>query len=338
MISITESEIMSTWNRNIGNPVVTIRCLTYNHAKYLGQTIDSFLNQVTSFPFEIVIHDDASTDGTTDILREYAKRFPNIIVPIIQTENQYNKPHSNIRKTINEKIRGKYVALCEGDDYWTDVNKLQIQVDFMEKHPNCVLSMHNGRLYNEKKNKLEKKINPYRSSGFLKPIDVLVEKKMFPPTASIMYVADIEKKRPEVVFKAPVGDRPLRMFFLTKGDIYYSDKCMCVYRYNQGSGSFGSRVKANPQYALDVYERMISFYDRYDEYTNHKYQNEMNLLRSKEEYNYYNRIGEKDKASKTIYFTTYYPMGERVFLLFRHSIVNALPDSIVSVIKRILSV
>lgn len=122
------------------NPLVSISCTTYNHAPYIRKCLDGFLMQQCDFEFEIVIHDDASTDETQEIIKEYQKEFPDIIKPIFQTENQYSKTGSGIMARYNfPRVQGKYIALCEGDDYWTDPLKLQKQVDFMEAHPDYSL-------------------------------------------------------------------------------------------------------------------------------------------------------------------------------------------------------
>lgn len=115
-------------------PLVSICCLTYNHVEYIRDAIESFLMQKTTFPIEILIYDDASTDGTAEIIREYEKKYPNLIFPIYQQENQWSK--GNSPGIINrQRAKGKYLAYCEGDDYWTDSFKLQKQVDFLEAHP-----------------------------------------------------------------------------------------------------------------------------------------------------------------------------------------------------------
>lgn len=119
------------------NPLVSISCITYNHVSYIRQCLDGFLMQKTDFPFEIVVHDDASTDKTAEIVREYEKKYPNIIKPIYELENQYSKPGISINDITFPYLRGKYIALCEGDDYWIDENKLQMQVDFLSK---CLLN------------------------------------------------------------------------------------------------------------------------------------------------------------------------------------------------------
>ena len=113
---------------------VTVLCITYNHGPYIRNTLEHFVNQQVNFTYEILIHDDASTDDTADIIREYAEKYPGVFVPILQTENQYSQGVP-IMARIYPKARGKYVAICEGDDYWPDLNKLQKQFDFLEAHP-----------------------------------------------------------------------------------------------------------------------------------------------------------------------------------------------------------
>ena len=122
---------------------VSINCITYNHQEYIEEAIQSFLMQKTDFKYEILIHDDASTDSTQDIIRKYQEMYPDIIKPYFQKENQLSKGVRRINYKFNHtKSKGKYIALCEGDDYWTDPYKLQKQVDFMEENQNCTLCAH----------------------------------------------------------------------------------------------------------------------------------------------------------------------------------------------------
>ena len=108
--------------------MVSICCITYNQEEYIRDALDGFLSQETDFSYEVLIHDDASTDGTADIIREYARQYPEIIKPILQTENQYAKGLTNVSGTYNfPRAKGRYIAMCEGDDYWTDPHKLQRQ-------------------------------------------------------------------------------------------------------------------------------------------------------------------------------------------------------------------
>lgn len=131
-------------------PVVSIICTAYNHEKYIAQTLDGFLIQKTNFPFEIIVHEDASTDSTASIIRAYEAKYPDLFVTIYQKENQYSKKNVNIRSDIVlALVRGEYVAFCEGDDYWIDPYKLQKQVEFLEKHSDYVLIHSDCHVVNE---------------------------------------------------------------------------------------------------------------------------------------------------------------------------------------------
>ena len=125
-------------------PLVSVRCIVYNHAPFLRQCLDGFVMQQTDFPFEVIVHDDASTDGSADIIREYAERYHDIIRPIYETENQYSKHDGSLRRIMEEAMhpQSRYIALCEGDDCWTDPHKLQLQVSFLETHPDYIMSSH----------------------------------------------------------------------------------------------------------------------------------------------------------------------------------------------------
>lgn len=138
-------------NNKIDSPkeliMVSIKCLVYNHEKFIRETLEGFIMQKTNFRFEAIVHDDASTDNTANIIREYAEKYPGIIKPIYEIENQYSKKDSSLSRIINEACTGKYIAMCEGDDYWTDPYKLQKQVDFLESHPDYVLCSHRYRKF-----------------------------------------------------------------------------------------------------------------------------------------------------------------------------------------------
>jgi len=130
-------------------PIVSICCFTYNHAPYIRQCLDGFMMQKVNFLFEVLIHDDASIDGTADIIREFEAKYPDIIKPIYQTENQYSKGVKISMMYNYPRAKGKYIALCEGDDYWTDPNKLQKQVDFLEANPDFSICCHRYNIFNE---------------------------------------------------------------------------------------------------------------------------------------------------------------------------------------------
>lgn len=135
----TEEEIMSGWASS--SPVkLSVCCTTYNHEQYIRDAINGFLIQETDFPFEVIIHDDASTDGTAEVIREFAGQYPRIIRTIVQSENQYAKGGLINPRFVFPEAKGEYLALCEGDDYWIDPSKLQKQVDFLESNPDYVIT------------------------------------------------------------------------------------------------------------------------------------------------------------------------------------------------------
>ena len=145
-------------------PMVSICCAAYNHAPYIAQALESFLAQ--DVPIEILVHDDASTDGTQDILRDYARRYPDVVRPLFETENQYSRGVA-IDPTFNyPRARGKYIALCEGDDCWCDPHKLRRQVDYMEAHPDCTFCFTNGVIRDADGRAPDRPFLPYSENFF----------------------------------------------------------------------------------------------------------------------------------------------------------------------------
>ncbi len=283
-------------------PLVTICCITYNHAAYIRECLNGFLMQETNFKFEVVIHDDASTDETQGIIKEYCEKYPNVFSPIFQHVNQYSRGIKSIIQTFCvPQFRGKYVAMCEGDDYWIDPYKLQKQVDIMENNPNCSLVISNGISLNEitKKQYIINPMGDIKKSGFISPNLVLLERRLI-PTASMFYRKD-QSKMPDFFRNCPVGDRPLRLWLLSNGDIYYFANPMIMYR-EQSNGSFGQRVCSSVKYAKEIYDGMIAFYNNYNEFTKYKYNKEIQYLKSQDEYNFYIRTKQIKESMNTMYF------------------------------------
>lgn len=130
----TEREIMAGWTGEPTEPLVSIVCHSYNHAGFVKDALNGFLMQRTDFPFEIVVHDDASDDGTAKIIEDYAERFPRILRPILQKENQFSQGRRPAWFSF-PAAKGKYIAICEGDDYWLDEDKIARQASFLERNP-----------------------------------------------------------------------------------------------------------------------------------------------------------------------------------------------------------
>lgn len=144
-----EADILRQWRQPMpAEPVVSILCMAYNHERYIENTIQSFLTQQTDVPFEILIHDDASTDGTAAIVSRWQERYPSIIRSVLQKENQFSRGVRSL-DVLLKQARGRYIATCEGDDYWLEPSKLRLQIALLEQHPEFSCSAHNYYLYDE---------------------------------------------------------------------------------------------------------------------------------------------------------------------------------------------
>ena len=222
--------------------IVSIQCLTYNHVNYIRQCLDGFVMQKTDFRFEAIVHDDASTDGTAEIVREYAEKYPDIIKPILEKENLYSKHIPGLISSImNEKCRGKYIAICEGDDYWIDENKLQMQVDYMEKHPKCTMTCCRTKMYSERRKIFIGEQYCRKGNGLLSTKDVICRRGLYISTCSIVFKVSLYKDYPTYCYNSVVGDYPLQMYCALKGDVFYFDIPMSVYRKDMNI-SFMGRV------------------------------------------------------------------------------------------------
>ncbi len=216
--------------------LVSIRCLVYNHEPYLRQCLDGFVMQKTNFAFEAIVHDDASTDKSADIIREYAAKYPDIIKPIYETENQYSKKDGSIRRIMDDATckTTKYIAFCEGDDYWTDPLKLQKQFDFMEANPDYSLCFHPAYV------KFENGIQERTLFGEWKETDyngLDIIRQWTIPTASVFFRAKFyNKKYFEIANdrRFIYGDIVLFEYMSTKGRIKCINEVMSVYRRNAG--------------------------------------------------------------------------------------------------------
>lgn len=245
MIQITENDIKKNWKKEYNNrPLVSIKNLVYNHEKYIAQALDGFLMQKTDFPFEVIVHDDASTDNSAQIIREYEKKFPSIIKPIYETENQYSKHDGSLGRIVNSKLSGKYVALCEGDDYWIDENKLQMQVDFLEKNPEYTMCFHNAIEHYEDGSVPDKEFSQVENRDYS---GIEFFKHWIVPTASVIYKKEITesdfykkiKEDRNLIF----GDTPLFLTSTKYGRVRGFSNTMVVYRRWINGVSYGINLK-----------------------------------------------------------------------------------------------
>ena len=247
---------------------VSICCLAYNQIDYIRDALEGFVRQKTSFAFEVLIHDDASTDGTDRVIREYAERYPELIRPVFQKENQYSRGLTNVSGTFNfPRARGRYIAMCEGDDYWTDVNKLQVQAEFLDANPDCSLVFHGARVEVQGKALTERRMRPYRGDRRNAPEEIICKTSGY-STAALMFRTDMVRNLPDFYVRAPIADIPLQLMAAARGWAYYMDKEMCVYRLG-GSGSWTQSMKdGDYEEKQDRYFRqMKEMYRGYDLWT-----------------------------------------------------------------------
>ena len=228
----------------MNKPLVAIQCLVYNHEPYLRDCLNGFVSQQTSFSFVAIVHDDASTDNSVAIIKEFAEKYPNIIIPIYEKENLYRKPNGILMKTVHaalDKTGSKYIAICEGDDYWTDPLKLQKQIDILESNSDLIACVTNTCKVDKKGNLLEQKkenVVQGNKEGIYDIYDFFKMPQHQYPTATIVYRAihqnEIRSKysHTENPF---LGDWTLWIILHSYGKFYYLDEVTAAYRTNPTS-------------------------------------------------------------------------------------------------------
>lgn len=230
-------------------PLVSIICLSYNHEKYVNQTLMSILNQETDFFYEIIVHDDASIDNTQSILKSYKEKYPGIIRLILQKENQYSKGKDIINEFLVPMAQGKYVAICECDDFWCDNRKLQKQVDILERETDCSASISRVDCVNEQGNQID---DFFPRSRFLKQgkikSDTFIPLVLNTESLSLLQfqlsglmvrksvLNQYSKENPLYKQIMDVGDIPLFLYCGLSGNVYYLNDTMSCYRI----GAIGS--------------------------------------------------------------------------------------------------
>ncbi|WP_303732531.1 glycosyltransferase [Idiomarina piscisalsi] len=243
---LSENHITKKWSSgDINKPLVSIVCHTYNHVEFIKDSLNGFLSQITSFPFEIIINDDASDDGTSEVIKKYHSRFPNLIKPIFHKENQYSKGFSPRRFSF-PRVRGKYIALCEGDDYWTSSVKLEAQVEeFVEGvslvfHDSVRIYGGGDYILSESYYEANKPINGYT------PFQMASGCKI--PTASSMFLAEpvLSSANIDVIN----GDHLLWAILASSGRAKFINKRMSAYRHHSGGVWSGRNASSKIEPAL----------------------------------------------------------------------------------------
>lgn len=264
----TEQEIMANWKGDLSKPVVSVCCITYNHENYIEDALEGFLIQETEFPFEIIIHDDASTDKTASIIQEYVEKYPKIIKPILQSENQYREKGFSFIASVYKMCVGEYIALCEGDDYWITPDKIALQVSVMRSNEN--ISMVFSSAIQKQKGKKDFIRNKYPKEGILNVDLKWVIKKGggFYPTASIIFRSSVLINPPTWLWMHVTGDYPLAILCKMHGEFFYFNDAQTVYNSHEKSVSHeeksikvkASNMKKNQEFYWELFKSNILDY------------------------------------------------------------------------------
>lgn len=249
--------------------MVSVCCLVYNHEKYLRQCLDGFIMQKTNFKFEVLIHDDASTDHSADIIREYERKYPDIIKPIYQTENQYSKGVPISMTYQYPRAKGRYVAFCEGDDCWTSPYKLQRQYQYMEQHPNVGLCVHEAVSCNALNNSYAF-VTREKSERDYSVNEVILGGGGIFATNSSFFRRENLQRMPSCFNMSGMGDFQLFVYNTICGGCHYFPDVMSLYN-SHVSGSFTDRHSSNLAMRIEFCKAKLDMLAKVDEFYDFKY-------------------------------------------------------------------
>jgi glycosyltransferase involved in cell wall biosynthesis len=262
-------------------PLVDVVVITYNHKKFIAQTIESVLMQKTTFRYRIIIGDDCSSDGAQAIIREYAHANPDVIETILLSENIGIHSRNSVTIQCLRRCEANYIALLEGDDYWVDPYKLQKQVDFMQANPECTLVFHPVQVISGIDNEVIS-FHSHDSSGgyikkdtpnhYVKKETLILNGGSFVSTPSMLFRGDILRNLPEWYFTAHAGDYALVLWALARGDVYFINDVMAAYR----RGVQGSAVSQNKELPFEdkfwIYKNLVSTLLEFNTYTKSRFE------------------------------------------------------------------
>lgn len=249
--------------------MVSVLCAAYNQEKYIEKTLQGFVMQKTDFAWEALINDDASTDGTRRIIERFAEKYPNIIKPVYHKENQFSQGISIIRDNLIPKAKGKYFAFCEGDDFWTDPNKLQKQVDYMEAHPECTLCIHNS-------SRVKKDGEPAGMTTVsdhdrdFSPDEVIMGGGGFCMTNSIMAPGKLMRNVPDY-FNIRICDYTWQIYLASKGTTHCIARNMSAYRISSEGSLTVAISRMPPEEQIELNRRTEQMLQAFDQETDKQY-------------------------------------------------------------------
>lgn len=254
--------------KTMNDIAVSIVCNAYNHGAYIKDALEGFVMQKTNFSYEVLVHDDASTDNTAELIRRYEKEYPEIIKPVYQTVNQYSQGVNITAAFHLPRMQGKYVAHCEGDDYWTDPLKLQKQYEALEAHPEVDICAHAANEIRSSDGKVIGVIAPGKKETLFTTAEVIAGGGGFVATNTLFYRRELLENLPP--FRVYSGmDYAIQIHGALRGGMLYLPDNMAVYRKSV-SGSWTDRMKASG-YADKQRERLKTMLDMVNEETGGRY-------------------------------------------------------------------
>jgi len=296
--------------------LVSVNCTTYNHEDFIAEAIESFVNQITNFKYEVLIGEDCSTDNTKKIVEHYAKLYPDKIRIITSSTNVGARKNS---QRLIQYSKGKYIAECEGDDYWTDPLKLQLQVDYMEMNPNCTLCFHAAEIIQAPSRKTDRFIKPYPSDQVSPIEDIIIGGGGFCPTPSLFYPKNLMENPPPFYESAPIGDYPMQMLLASHGYAYYMDKSMCAYRSGV-EGSWTTRmILGNDirEKVIQINKGIIELLSGFNEYSESRYVNEIAKVQEDLEYELFILEKKRVKNKNISNYTFMYKISVHIKVFLR---------------------
>ncbi|MBR1432846.1 glycosyltransferase [Ruminococcus sp.] len=285
--------------------LVSVCMLAYNHEEWIGKAIQSIMNQKTSFEFKLYIHEDKSKDGTRDVVIKYAEKYPDQIKLILADENRYSKGVKIIPEIVVPLTKGKYIAFCEGDDYWIDCNKLQKQIEYLETHPECAVSFSNAKIVDLSDNVLReflpqgiwndhginKKLKSGKEENFSAEEMILLD---FVPTASLVYTRKIYDVYCNFNYSL---DLLTRLLAVSYGYAHFHPECLTAYR--TGNPNSASGVVQNSQRLKDnFFDLHLNILNEFDQQTDGRYHNAIEIEKKRKALIYELKIGNYFKVVK----------------------------------------
>ena len=264
------------------NIQVSIICCAYNQENYIEDALKGFVMQKTDFNYEVLISDDASTDRTPEIIREYEKKYPDIIKPVYLTENVYSTGKYP-GEILMKKAQGKYFALCEGDDYWISDHKLQRQYDALEKHPECDMSAHGALKVRPDDCSTIGTVEPMKEDGILTMEKVIDGGGDFIATNSLFFRRKLAENPPDYL-KFTGIDYAYQMCGAARGGIVYLSEIMSAYRRGAQNSWTVKFMKSKREVMIGHLDKMMKMLDMANEETQHKFEKDFVFAKSKYEF------------------------------------------------------